>query len=707
MTEKLTVPVIMITGMLVIIGSVGMVTNVNSPIRIAVHKPLSEAAPGIVSASVNLSRKVLIINDPASRVPTATITVNNQTKEWNDVTLVAVISGKSTNGSPLTVFVGSARPLCKGEGILPVGSCTIQLNPKVDGTFAAGEATMIFSLQQGPTGSVPNVFPIGTKITLVDLNRMPLVEKPIPNDGVILGKPAVFKIIVEQSSGVSGYLVQLKRSGTQIAFANVANIGIDTNGNTIPGAYSASLETKTEWGVGPAVLSVQPIYDQVFYGRALEIPIKLLLNGPPTVIAPQANTDILLGDPIKVAVNPLYGAEGFLYGFMQDGKLVFENKRDLNQLNGESFTIDSNLKDASGHRILDLFHGGRLDVVVRASMGKGIGYTDTGTVSVNLKPLPAPTFSTPKAGAYVPLGKPIVFKINPVSGAVKYYTFLAKQNGTWVALDQNNKTGRFVVDPESSALQPGELTVQVTAKATNGSFSDTTEIKVNVANIKITFPNPDAVLNLMNEQVIAWNSYGVDNVIIYVIRDDNKAQIIKDNVPTNNSGQYSGTYRWVPANYYSSSDVQGHTFKIRVAGLGNGVAVSDTSESPFMISEIASITNLSLSKSKLPFASPVGYSANLINRTSSPIANVFLRAFIEQVNKDGVIYRSPAGGSLVNCTKIGGELPPSGVSCQFNLTMTIRDSSLVPGFATAVFELQQGAGGVVLSREKVPVTLTY
>lgn len=77
------------------------------------------------------------------------------------------------------------------------------------------------------------------------------------------------------------------------------------------------------------------------------------------------------------AVKPAEGAEGYLWGFFQNGEMVWENLRDEGQLSGTEYTI------AAGTEAHSRFVPGELKVSVRASIDGQ--WTDAAVVTVHLR----------------------------------------------------------------------------------------------------------------------------------------------------------------------------------------------------------------------------------------------------------------------------------------------------------------------------------
>lgn len=118
----------------------------------------------------------------------------------------------------------------------------------------------------------------------------------------------------------------------------------------------------------------------------------------PTMVYPQNNQAIDLEGAYMFKINPVNGASGYLYGFFQDGQMVFENYRDLHTLSSTSFNIREN--DPAHAK----FHAGDMQVWIRALVNGQ--WTDARVINVPLKPRPTPT-PTP-----TPLPAPIAAVLN-------------------------------------------------------------------------------------------------------------------------------------------------------------------------------------------------------------------------------------------------------------------------------------------------------
>ncbi len=98
----------------------------------------------------------------------------------------------------------------------------------------------------------------------------------------------------------------------------------------------------------------------------------------PTMVYPQDGQTIDLEGHYMFRVNDVPGASGYLYGFFQDGNMVFENYRDMKSLSSADFALwDS-------HPYHSKFHSGSMKVMIRALVNNN--WTDAREITLNLKP---------------------------------------------------------------------------------------------------------------------------------------------------------------------------------------------------------------------------------------------------------------------------------------------------------------------------------
>lgn len=130
-------------------------------------------------------------------------------------------------------------------------------------------------------------------------------------------------------------------------------------------------------------------------------------------------------------------------------------------------------------------------------------------------------------------------------------------------------------------------------------------------------------------------------------------------------------------------------------------ATSEPQSFPVTAGAVA-ITNVELSSTTLTIDWASGpYVATLVNNTGATLSHVALQGYIEQ----GDASRA-AGGVMLTCTAILGDLPPGSCTEHWGLTAsnhTTGSGTLVPGSATARIQLLQD--GTELASYTVPVTL--
>lgn len=115
-------------------------------------------------------------------------------------------------------------------------------------------------------------------------------------------------------------------------------------------------------------------------------PITIPTPPAPTMVYPQNRQILDLEGAYMFKVNPVPGASGYLFGFFQDGKMVFENYRDLHTLSSTEFAIWENMP---AH---NKFHAGNVDVYIRALVNGR--WTDARVITITLRPRPVVTPTT-------------------------------------------------------------------------------------------------------------------------------------------------------------------------------------------------------------------------------------------------------------------------------------------------------------------------
>jgi len=148
----------------------------------------------------------------------------------------------------------------------------------------------------------------------------------------------------------------------------------------------------------------------------------------------------------------------------------------------------------------------------------------------------------------------------------------------------------------------------------------------------------------------------------------------------------------------ASTAVGGNTLSVRALAAGSPQTFTATGITGIdLVSVVLSSTTLTIEGPGDP------YTATVVNGTGSALSTVVLQAWIDQ----GTASRA-AGGLQVVCGAGIGTLPPG--SCGFSFSAFASNAppiagtgTLVPGSATARFELKQGE--TVLDVVRVPVTL--
>jgi len=97
----------------------------------------------------------------------------------------------------------------------------------------------------------------------------------------------------------------------------------------------------------------------------------------PTVISPTDGQTLRYSGTYAFNVSPVDGATGYLWGFFQDGQMVWENYRDERKLSGTEYRIQPG-SPAHGR-----FHAGEVQVWVRAMVNGR--WTDATIITIDLR----------------------------------------------------------------------------------------------------------------------------------------------------------------------------------------------------------------------------------------------------------------------------------------------------------------------------------
>jgi len=107
----------------------------------------------------------------------------------------------------------------------------------------------------------------------------------------------------------------------------------------------------------------------------------------PTFQSPKVGQTLYLEDPWIFKVNPVDGASGYLWGFFQDGRMIWENYRDERKLSGTEYRIRPRTPSQKA------FAKGDVQVWVRGLVdGK---WTDATIITIHVLPKPNPSTPTP------------------------------------------------------------------------------------------------------------------------------------------------------------------------------------------------------------------------------------------------------------------------------------------------------------------------
>lgn len=170
-------------------------------------------------------------------------------------------------------------------------------------------------------------------------------------------------------------------TSSQIAFATgvVAGNSPISGPVTNPISSPITINPITSPITAPIIIIKPPVIPPIINPIITPKPKPIYSYEAPTMVYPQNNQTLDLEGAYSFKVKPVLGSTGYLFGFFQDGKAVFENYANLRTLspNGE-FTISESMP------VHSKFHAGKVTVWIRALVNNQ--WTDARIITVNLKP---------------------------------------------------------------------------------------------------------------------------------------------------------------------------------------------------------------------------------------------------------------------------------------------------------------------------------
>ncbi|NJP07035.1 MAG: hypothetical protein HC837_16150 [Chloroflexaceae bacterium] len=180
-------------------------------------------------------------------------------------------------------------------------------------------------------------------------------------------------------------------------------------------------------------------------------------------------------------VTDVPGASGYLWGFFQDDRMVWENLGNTGKLNGPEYAIHP---DDVAH---GLFHPGPVVVMVRAQVNQN--WTEAAVITIHLEitqsdpdpdpyPIPPsqlqrPQFIYPLHGQVLGYDGSYMFKVTDVPGASGYlWGFFQDDRMVWENLGNTGKLDgpEYAIHPDNPAhnlFHPGPVTVMVRGQVNN------------------------------------------------------------------------------------------------------------------------------------------------------------------------------------------------------------------------------------------------
>ena len=173
----------------------------------------------------------------------------------------------------------------------------------------------------------------------------------------------------------------------------------------------------------------------------------------PVFLYPRDGQTLSYDGDFLFEVEPIEGADGYLWGFFQNGEMVWENLRDEGATSGNDYGI------LSGSESHSRFEPGEVDVLVRASVAGQ--WTEAAAIAIYLRGAETPTLAPPDI-------RLTGFTLSDTLSdfAVLQPPIVLRPNTLWI---QITNVGQSPFDPPSGA---GQYTLQVVLKGTEGKLEE-------------------------------------------------------------------------------------------------------------------------------------------------------------------------------------------------------------------------------------------
>ncbi len=197
-------------------------------------------------------------------------------------------------------------------------------------------------------------------------------------------------------------------------------------------------------------------------------PQPLGISDHPVFEYPQDQQILDYGKDYLLKVAPFKDATGYLWGFFQDGKLIWDNLRDEGTLSGNSYNI------LAGSKAHSLINHGELQIWVRGLVDNE--YSEAAVITIQLRSDDHPVFEYPQDQQVLDYGGEYLFKIKPYKNATQYlWQFFQNGKLIWENLRDEgtlSSTEYAIISgsPAHNKVQMGELEIHVSAFE-NGKYS--------------------------------------------------------------------------------------------------------------------------------------------------------------------------------------------------------------------------------------------
>ncbi len=302
-------------------------------------------------------------------------------------------------------------------------------------------------------------------------------------------------------SGPSGQVVDIRWDGKWID-------EVDVNSS---GSFTVSFQVPQNAAPGDHTIRFQgrEYLDVKFTVTSSSTPTPTPAQHKPVFSYPAEGATLDYEGSYSFKVEPIDGVQEFLWGFFQNGKMVWENFRDEGTLSSNEYVI------SPGTTAHSKFIPGNVEVWVRASIEGQ--WTDAAIITIYLQSTtPAPTVSiTANPNTHdTTIGTSFIFTANPVGSwgkNIEYSWSIANDKTNPKCPSDWKATGKSI---SASAACSGTHTISVTAKdekrnTAHSTYSLTVNDKIltkfNISGYKINDTNGNGKWNRGEKGIQGWN----------------------------------------------------------------------------------------------------------------------------------------------------------------------------------------------------------